>query len=68
MEGDRDRETPMGALVEVIHVEGYLPPHPEENADLQDFTLESMHLLLQEVYGDFPHHNNGSHLDGGGCV
>ena len=24
-----------------------------------------MHLLLREVYGDFPHHNDGSHLDGG---
>ena len=23
------------------------------------------HLLLQVVYGDFPHHNNRLHLDGG---
>ena len=41
-----------------------LPP-PEENADLPDFTPECAHLLLQEFYGDFSHHNDGSHLDGG---
>ena len=33
--------------------------------DLPDFTPERAHLLLREVYGDFPHHNNESHLDGG---
>ena len=38
---------------------------PEENADLLGFTPERAHLLLQGVYGDFPHHNDGSHLDGG---
>ena len=37
---------------------------PEENADLPDFTPERVHLFLQEVYGDFPHHNYGSDLDG----
>ena len=42
---------------------GYLPPH-EENSDLPEFTSEFAHLLLQEVYGDFPHHNYGSHLYG----
>ena len=36
---------------------------PEENMDLPDFTLDRAHLLLQEVYGDFPHHNDGLHLD-----
>ena len=35
----------------------------EENADLPDFTLERSHLLLQGVYGYFPHQNDGSHLD-----
>ena len=43
---------------------GCVPP-PEENADLPDFTLDRAHLLLQEVYRDFPHHNDGLHLDGG---
>ena len=43
---------------------GGLPP-PEENADLPDFTPERAHLLLQEVNGEFPHHNDGLHLDGG---
>ena len=43
---------------------GGFPP-PEENSDLPDFAPESAHLLLQEVYGYFPHHNNGLHLDGG---
>ena len=36
----------------------------EEKKDLPGFTLERAHLLLQEVYGDFMHHNDGSHLDG----
>ena len=38
---------------------------PEENADLPEFTPERTHLLLQEVYGDFMYHNDGSHWDGG---
>ena len=37
----------------------------EENSDLLGFHPERAHLLLQGFYGDFPHHNNGSHLDGG---
>ena len=37
----------------------------KENADLPDFTPERAHLLLQEVYGDFQHHNDGLHLNGG---
>ena len=37
----------------------------EENADLPGFHPESAHLLLQGVYGYFPHHNDRSHLDGG---
>ena len=59
-----DRETPWGAPVEVTCVGGDTTP-PEENADLPGFHPERAHLLLQEVYGDFPHHNDGSHLDGG---
>ena len=43
---------------------GAFPPL-EENADHPDFTPERAHLLLQGVYGDFLHHNDGSHLDGG---
>ena len=35
---------------------------PEENADLPGFHPECVHLLLQGVYGDFLHHNDGSHL------
>ena len=38
---------------------------PEENADLPGFHLERAHRLLQRVYGDFPHHNDWLHLDGG---
>ena len=53
----------MGALVELSRVGGGVLP-PEKNADLPDFTPERVHLLLQGVYGDFLHHNNGSHLDG----
>ena len=58
MEGDRDGETPRGAPVEVIRVEGDVTP-PEENADLPDFIPECAYLLLEEVYGE----NAGSHLD-----
>ena len=32
---------------------------------LPGFTLERAHLLLQGVYGDFPHHNDGSQLGEG---
>ena len=40
-------------------------PPPDENADLPEFTPERAHLLFQGVCGDFPHHNNRSHLDRG---
>ena len=43
---------------------GGLPPQ-EENTDLPDITPERAHLLLRTIYGDFPHHNYGSHLDRG---
>ena len=43
---------------------GDLPP-TEENADLLDFTPERPHMFLREVYGEFSHHNDGSHMDGG---
>ena len=62
--GDTYGENPTEATGEVIRVEGDWPP-PEENTDLPEFTLERAHLLLQEVYRDFPHHNDGLHLDGG---
>ena len=38
---------------------------PEENADLLGFHPERAHLLAQGVYGDFPYHNEGLHLDVG---
>ena len=38
---------------------------PEGNTDLAGFAPESAHLFFQGVYGDFLHHNDGSHLDGG---
>ena len=44
---------------------GWYATPPEENEDLLGFHPERAHLLLQGVYGDFPHHNDGSHLDGG---
>ena len=33
--------------------------------DLPDFTPGCAHLLLRELYGDFPHHKDGLHLDWG---
>ena len=63
-EGDRNGETPGGAPLEAIHKGGDMPP-PEEDANLPGFTPERAHLFFQGVYGDFPHHNDGSHLDGG---
>ena len=56
-------ETPRGEQVEVVCVRGDVSP-PEENTYLPDFTPESAHLLLLGVYGDYPHHNDGLHLDG----
>ena len=40
-------------------------PTPEKNMDLPNFTPECVHLLLQGVYGDFPHHSDESQLDRG---
>ena len=40
-------------------------PPSEENSDLPDLAPEHVQLLLQGFYGDFLHHNNGLHLDGG---
>ena len=62
--GGEDGETPRGGPVEVTRVGRDATP-PEENADLLGFHPELGHLLLQGVYKDFPHHNDGSHLVGG---
>ena len=62
--GDGEGETPWMKTGEVIRVGGGFPP-PKENTDLLDFNLERAHLLLQEVYGFSPRHNDGSHLYGG---
>ena len=40
-------------------------PSPEENADLPDFTHGRAYLLLRGVYGDYPQHKSGSHLNEG---
>ena len=53
---------PRGAQVEVTRVGGNVPPL-EENEYLPGFSPERVHLLFQEVYGDFPHHNNRAQLD-----
>ena len=37
----------------------------EEGADLQGFPPARSHLSLREVYGEFPHHTNGTYLKGG---
>ena len=37
----------------------------EEVTELQGFTPMRAHLLLQEFYGGFLHHNDGTHLTGG---
>ena len=34
----------------------------EEGVDLWGLTLVRVHLLLQEVYEDFPHHNDGTYI------
>ena len=40
-------------------------PPLEENTDLPNYTPEIAHLLLRGVYGDYPHHKDGLHLDRG---
>ena len=62
--GGGDGETPRAPLVEVTCVGRDATP-PEENEDLLGFTPEHAHLVLQGIYGNFPHHNNGFHLDRG---
>ena len=57
-----DGETPMGEQVNIFRVGGDMPA-PEDNAYLPDFTPETVHLLLRGAYGDYPHHNDGLHLD-----
>ena len=42
-----------------------MAPSTEEVADLKGFTPARAHLSLREVYGDFSHQNNGTHLAGG---
>ena len=44
---------------------GGLGPSTEEGAYLQGFIPVREHLLLQEVYGDFPRHNDRMQLTGG---
>ena len=63
-EDEEDGYNPKGAPVEVRCVGGDATPS-KENADLLGFTPERAHLLLQGVYGDFSHHNDGSQLDWG---
>ena len=64
LKGTGMENIPRGAQVEVTRVGGNVPPL-EENEYLPGFSPERVHLLFQEVYGDFPHHNNRAHLDRG---
>ena len=48
-----------------VRAGGGASPSTEEGVDLQVFTPVRENLSLQEVYGDFYHHNNGMHLAGG---
>ena len=62
-EGDRDGDTPLGPPVKFIYVGGgMLPPRGKRRPSR--IRPISAHLLLQRIYGDFLHHNNGSHLEG----
>ena len=65
MREKRRTERPQGGPQSRSDVWGGNATPPEENADLLGFTPEHAHLLLQGVYGDFPYHNDGLHLDGG---
>ena len=60
---EEDGEIPTGPPVEVSCVGGDATP-PEEKEDLLGLHPERAHLLLQGVYGEFLHHNDGSRLDG----
>ena len=42
-----------------------MAPSTEEGADLKGFIPDRAHLLLHEVYVDFPHQNEVTHLTGG---
>ena len=55
---------PRRIVIESVYDGGEVNPH-EENVGLHYFNPERAHLLLQIVYEDSPHHNDGWHLDGG---
>ena len=50
--------------LEFVRAGGDMPPQ-EEGVDLPEISPTRAYLLLQGVHGDFPHHHDGSHLDGG---
>ena len=39
-------------------------PFLKDNAELPEFYTSRLYLLLVEIYGDHPHHNNGTHMYG----
>jgi hypothetical protein len=39
--------------------------HVDPGTDLPGFEPAPVNHLLDAVYGDWPHHNDGRHLDGG---
>ena len=47
------------------HTLGEMPPPQRETQTYWDSPQNVRTCFLQGVYGDFPHHNDGSHLDGG---
>ena len=64
--GEGGGEPPLDATQQgYVRARGGASPSTEEGADLQGFTPAREHLLFQEVYGDFPNHNDGTHLSGG---
>jgi hypothetical protein len=58
---------PEDHAAELAAVEEAPPDRPQKDpgADLSGFVPAPVDHLLKAVYGDWPHHNDGCHLDGG---
>ena len=70
-QGARHREGGIGGTPPQTHhnrassaPEGGTPHYMEEVMDLQGLTPSRVHLLLQEIYKESPHNNDGTHLTG----
>ena len=61
----RSRRSPKEGRLRICPRRGRCYPPPRRARKFPDFFPVREHLLLKEVYEEYPHHNNRSHLDRG---